>query len=87
MSFKSIVNGQTTDKTDQKNSPCPYVTGELTNQELHQCQTVWIQIRTDILLGLIWVQTVCKSHRQMTLGDKEYNMVIDAITLNRALII
>ena len=37
MSFKSIVNGQTTDKTDQKNSPCPYVTGELTNQELHQC--------------------------------------------------
>ena len=24
------------------------------------CQTVWIQIRPDILSGLIWVQTVCK---------------------------
>ena len=24
------------------------------------CQTVWIQIRPDILLDLIWVQTVCK---------------------------
>ena len=23
------------------------------------CQTVWIQIKTDILLVLIWVQTVC----------------------------
>ena len=25
-----------------------------------ECQTVWIQIKTDILLVLIWVQTVCK---------------------------
>ena len=24
------------------------------------CQTVWIQIRPDVLSGLIWVQTVCK---------------------------
>ena len=24
-----------------------------------------------ILSGLIWVQTVCKSYQQMTLGDKE----------------
>ena len=23
------------------------------------CQTVWIQIRADVLSGLIWVQTVC----------------------------
>ena len=23
-----------------------------------ECQTVWIQIRPDVLLGLIWVQTV-----------------------------
>ena len=28
------------------------------------CQTVWIQIRPDILSGLIWVQTVCKGHQQ-----------------------
>ena len=30
------------------------------------CQTVWIQIRSDILSGLIWVQIVCKDHQQMT---------------------
>ena len=35
------------------------------------CQTDWIQIRPDILLGLIWVQTVYKSYQLMTLGDKE----------------
>ena len=28
------------------------------------CQTVWIQIRPDILSGLIWVQTVCKGYQQ-----------------------
>ena len=27
---------------------------------------VWIQIRTDNLLVLIWVQTVCKCYQQMT---------------------
>ena len=31
-----------------------------------ECQTVWIQIRTDILSVLIWVQTVCKGYQQMT---------------------
>ena len=25
-----------------------------------ECQTVWIQIKTDIVLVIIWVQTVCK---------------------------
>ena len=44
MSFKSIVNGQTMDgngqKTDQKSSPCYYVTGELKNQEFHQCHSL-----------------------------------------------
>ena len=38
-------------------------------QEYDQCQTVWIQIRPDILSGLIWVQTVC-SYQQTTLGEK-----------------
>ena len=33
---------------------------------LIECQTVWIQIRTDILSVLIWVQTVCKGYQQMT---------------------
>ena len=27
---------------------------------LSECQTVWIKIKTDILLVCIWVQTVCK---------------------------
>ena len=29
------------------------------------CQMVWIQIRTNVLLGLIWVQTVCKGYLQL----------------------
>ena len=33
---------------------------------LTECQTVWIQIRTDILSVLIWVQTVCKGYQQTT---------------------
>ena len=33
---------------------------------LSKCQMVWIQIRTNILLVLIWVQTVCKGYQQMT---------------------
>ena len=31
-----------------------------------ECQTVWIQIRTDILLVFIWAQTVCKGYWQTT---------------------
>ena len=31
-----------------------------------ECQTVWIQIRPNILSGLIWVQTVCKCYQQTT---------------------
>ena len=41
-----------------------------------ECQKDWIQIRHDILLGLIWVQTVCKHYQQTTLGDKELNRYI-----------
>ena len=31
-----------------------------------ECQTVWIQIKPDNMSGLIWVQTVCSGHQQMT---------------------
>ena len=31
-----------------------------------ECQAIWIQIRTDILSVLIWVQTVTKGHQQTT---------------------
>ena len=30
------------------------------------CQAVWTQIRLNKMLGLIWVQTVCKGYQQMT---------------------
>ena len=34
---------------------------------LSECQTAWIEIRTDILLlVLIWIQTVCKGYQQMS---------------------
>ena len=36
------------------------------SEKLSECQTVWIQIRTDILSVLIWVQTVCKDNQQTT---------------------
>ena len=31
-----------------------------------ECQIVWIQIRPDVLSGLIWVQTACKGYQQTT---------------------
>ena len=34
-------------------------------------QTDWIQIRPDILSGLIWIQSVCKSYEQTTLIGNE----------------
>ena len=42
---------------------------------LLECQTVWIQIRPDVLLGLIWVQTVCKSYQQTALVGNEFKRV------------
>ena len=39
--------------------------------EPYQCQTVWIQIRPEILSGLIWVQTVSKGYLQTTRVGKE----------------
>ena len=38
-----------------------------------ECQTLWIQIRPDILSGLKWVQTVCKDFQQMTRVGKEFS--------------
>ena len=48
------------------------------------CQTVWIQISTNVLLVLIWVQAVFKGYQQMTkvVASKErvkYNYCIDVI--------
>ena len=35
-------------------------------------QADWIQIRPDVLSGLIWFQTVCKGYQQTTLVGKEF---------------
>ena len=35
------------------------------------CQTDWVQIRPDVLSGMIWVQSVCKDYEQTTLVDNE----------------
>ena len=40
-----------------------------------ECQTVWIQIRPNLLLGLIWVQTVCESYQQTTPVGEELSPV------------
>ena len=45
-----------------------------------ECQIVFIQIRPDVLSGLIWVQTVCKSYQQTTLGEIFYNTKFIFIT-------
>ena len=41
-----------------------------------ECQRVWIQIRLNILLGLTWVQTVCRSisrRQKSPQSEKELN--------------
>ena len=48
-----------------------------------ECQRVWIQIRTDILLGLIWVETVCKRDQQRTLVGEELIKIIVAMGTNQ----
>ena len=39
------------------------------------CQTVWSQVRLDILSGLICVQTVCEGCQQRTLAGKEFKLI------------
>ena len=38
---------------------------------LSEFQTDWIQIRPDVLQGLIWVQSVCKGYEQTALEDND----------------
>ena len=40
------------------------------------CQTDWIQIMHDIVLGLIWVQSVCKGCEQTTLVGNELKIQV-----------
>ena len=36
------------------------------SETISECKTVLIQIRTEVLLVLIWVQTISKGYQQMT---------------------
>ena len=49
-----------------------------------ECQTDWIQIRPDVLSGLILVQTCCKSCQQTILGNKELKVLVTR--LNHSLV-
>ena len=44
-----------------QNKPLKNLSGTLS-----ECQTVWIQIRPDVMSDLIWVQIVCKDYQQTT---------------------
>ena len=50
-------------------------------------QRVWTQIRPDILSGLIWVQTVCKSYQQTTPEGKELNQHVQLSSGTTGLIV
>ena len=41
---------------------------------LSDCKTEWIQIKLDVLLGLIWAQNVCKGCQQLNIGV--YSLVV-----------
>ena len=47
---------------------------KILSEILSECQTVWIQIRPDILSGLIWVQIVCNGYKQRTQRVKSYSL-------------
>ena len=50
-----------------------------------KCLTVWIQIRTDDLSGLIWVQTVCKGYQQKTKAATSKERVRTQLVCSRLL--
>ena len=47
-----------------------------------RCQTVWIQIRPEILSGLIWVEIVCKGYQQTSkcLAGSEFKLFVKVIS-------
>ena len=44
---------------------------EISFRNTFRVSTVWIQIKPDVLSGLIWTQTICKFYQQTTLEDEE----------------
>ena len=52
-------------------------------QKYHQCQTVWIQIRPDVLSGLIWVQLFAKVINRQKVSKKLRNLLIGSSQMER----
>ena len=46
-----------------------------------ECYTVWNQIRPNIMLGLIWIQIICKGYRQMKLAGTAYGATEISLSL------
>ena len=40
-----------------------------------ECQTIWTQGKPNVLLGLIWIQTVCKVYQQNTGRQRDLNQI------------
>ena len=56
----------------KKNSKLTFYVQKYLSATLSECQTVWIQIMTDVLSLLIWDLTVCKGYQQTTqIGDSK----------------
>ena len=45
-----------------------------------KCQTVWIQIKPDILSCLIWVQLICKGYQRPTLVSRQIYVITAKIS-------
>ena len=59
---------------------------EKKNPKCHQSvKHFWIQIRPDVLSGLIWIQTVCKGYQQTTVLGKE--IIVKCFIVNTLLFI
>ena len=52
-----------------------------------ECQTVLIQIRPDVLSGMVWVQTICKGYQQATLVGKELKGCLNSLKIRNTSII
>ena len=71
LNIMSLLSSLHTEKFCMLFSPSADFFQKFLSGILYMSSNSWIQIRTDILSVLIWVQTVCKNYQQTTLVGKE----------------
>ena len=77
MIYMFLSNNPSSGDINSSNLPClNQLFQKLFSEIQSECPTDWIQIRPDIFLGLIWVQTVCKSYQQTMLVGKELTITV-----------